>query len=75
MYDICLTVTAWCIIGLLGVLLIRSICCPVRNAALIFEMPMESRRYTTPTDLSVGGFSTAPAAQRKKPSGCVKIGL
>ena len=24
MYDICLTVTAWCIIGLLGVLLIRS---------------------------------------------------
>ena len=23
-YDICLTVTAWCIIGLLGVLLIRS---------------------------------------------------
>lgn len=25
MYDICLTVTAWCIIGLLGVLLIRSL--------------------------------------------------
>lgn len=24
MYDVCLTVTAWCIIGLLGVLLIRS---------------------------------------------------
>lgn len=24
MYDICLTVTAWCIIGLLGALLIRS---------------------------------------------------
>jgi hypothetical protein len=24
MYDICLTVTAWCIIGLLGVLLIFS---------------------------------------------------
>ena len=52
-----------------------TICCPVRNAALIFEMPMEYRRYTTPTALSVAGFSTAPAAQRTKPSGCVKIGL
>ena len=27
------------------------------------------------TALSVGDFSTAPAAQRTKPSGCVKIGL
>ena len=25
MYDICLTVSAWCIIGLLGVLFIRSL--------------------------------------------------
>ena len=54
---------------------IQSTCCPVRNAALIFEMPMESREYTTLTALSVANFSTAPAAQRMKPSGCVKIGL
>ena len=53
----------------------ESIFCPVRNAALIFEMPMESRRYTTLTVPSVANFSTAPAAQRTKPSGCVKIGL
>ena len=54
---------------------IRFIYCPVRNAALIFEMPMESRRYTTLTALSVADFSTAPAVQRPKLSGCVKIGL
>jgi hypothetical protein len=36
---------------------------------------MESRRYTTHTALSVAGFSTAPAAQKTKPSGYVKIGL
>ena len=53
---------------------IRFICCPVRNAALIFEMLMVSRKYTTLTAPSVANFSTAPAAQRPKLSGCVKIG-
>ena len=53
---------------------IRFICCPVRNATLIFEMLMVSRKYTTLTAPSVANFSTAPAAQRPKLSGCVKIG-
>ena len=47
---------------------------PGEERCVIFEMPMESRRYTTLTVPSVENFSTAPAAQRTKPSGCVKIG-
>ena len=39
------------------------------------ECIMVSRKYTTLTAPSVANFSTAPAAQRTKPSGCVKIGL
>ena len=48
---------------------------PGEDRCVDFEMPMESREYTTLTALSVANFSTAPAAQRMKRNGCVKIGL
>ena len=53
---------------------IQSTCCPVKNAVLISEIPMASQRYTTHIVLCTADFSTAPAAQRTKRSGYVRIG-
>lgn len=53
---------------------IQSTCCPVKNAVSISEIPMASQRYTTHIVLCTADFSTAPAAQRTKRSGYVRIG-
>ncbi len=53
---------------------IQSTCCPAKNAVSISEIPMASQRYTTHIVLCTADFSTAPAAQRTKRSGYVRIG-
>ena len=53
---------------------IQSTYCPVKNAVSISEIPMASQRYTTHIVLCTADFSTAPAAQRMKRSGYVRIG-
>ena len=45
MYDICLTVSAWCIIGLLGVLFISSARREISRRALLCCMLLDPERF------------------------------